>query len=231
MTTTTRLPRTAAGPGRAPATDRHGAVGTRTLLTCAAVAGPLWVAVSIAQVLTREGFEPTKHPLSQLATGSLGWLQITNFVIAGILATAGAAGLRRVMRGTAGGVAVPRLVRVIGIGMVAAGLLTMDPADGFPVGTPEGVPETMSWHGYGHMIAGSVTFTSMIAAGYLLGRHFSRLGNRRLAVAARVAATVKLTGDAWAMGGGQAGPVTIATGTTVMFALLAYVALHYRRTA
>ncbi|MFE3097375.1 DUF998 domain-containing protein [Streptomyces sp. NPDC059248] len=230
MNTATRLPRTAATTGRASAADRHSRVGTRELLACVAVAGPLWVGVSIAQVLTREGFEPTRHPLSQLATGSLGWLQITNFVIAGILATAGAAGLRRVMQGTAGGVAVPRLVRVIGIGMVAAGLLTMDPADGFPVGTPEGIPETMSWHAYGHMLAGSVTFISMIAAGYLLGRHFSRLGNRKLAIASRVAATVKLAGDAWAMSGGQAGPVTIATGTTVMFALLAYVALHYRRT-
>ncbi|MFF3554746.1 DUF998 domain-containing protein [Streptomyces tsukubensis] len=231
MTTTTRPPRTAATTGRARTAVRSSRTDTRTLLACAAVAGPLWVAVSVAQVLTREGFEPTRHPLSQLATGSLGWLQITNFVIAGILATAGATGLRRVMRGTAGGVAVPRLVRTIGVGMIAAGLLTMDPADGFPVGTPDGIPESMSWHAYGHMAAGSVTFFSLIAAGYLLGRHFSRLGNRRLAVVCRVAATVKLTGDAWAMSGGAAGPVTIATGTTVMFALLAYVALHYRRTA
>ncbi|MEW1550769.1 DUF998 domain-containing protein [Streptomyces tsukubensis] len=230
MTTTIRPPRTAAATGRARTAVRSSGTDTRTLLACAAVAGPLWVAVSVAQVLTREGFEPTRHPLSQLATGSLGWLQITNFVIAGILATAGATGLRRVMRGTAGGVAVPRLVRTIGVGMIAAGLLTMDPADGFPVGTPDGVPESMSWHAYGHMAAGSVTFVSLIAAGYLLGRHFSRLGNRRLAVVCRAAATVKLAGDAWAMSGGAAGPVTIATGTTAMFALLAYVALHYRRT-
>ncbi|MGW5677029.1 DUF998 domain-containing protein [Streptomyces sp. NPDC003860] len=231
MTTTTRLPRTGTATGRTGTAATRDATGTRTLLACVAVAGPLWVAVSIAQALTREGFEPTRHPLSQLATGSLGWLQITNFVIAGVLAIGGATGLRRVMRGTAGGVAVPWLVRVIGIGMVAAGLLTMDPADGFPVGTPEGIPESMSWHAYGHMMAGSVTFAALIAAGYLLGRHFSRLGNRRLAVVSRVAATVKLTGDAWAMGGGPAGALTIATGTTVMFALLAFVAVHYRRTA
>ncbi|MFF0738808.1 DUF998 domain-containing protein [Streptomyces sp. NPDC004111] len=227
--TTTATPAAAAGQAR-PAAPR-GSVGTRRLLACAAVAGPLWVAVSVAQALTREGFEPTRHALSQLATGSLGWLQITNFVIAGILATVGAAGLRRVMRGTAGGVAVPRLVRVVGVGMVAAGLLTMDPADAFPVGTPAGIPQSMSWHAYGHMAAGSITFASLIAAGYLLGRHFSRLGNRRLAVVSRVAATVMLAGDAWSMGGGRAGALTMAIGTTVMFTLLAYVAVHYRRTA
>ncbi|GCE00092.1 DUF998 domain-containing protein [Embleya hyalina] len=228
MTTTTRLP--AAARTRAAARP-HGSIGTRPLLACVAVAGPLWVAVSVAQAATRDGFEPTRHALSQLATGTLGWLQIANFVIAGVLATAGAAGLGRVMRGTPGGVAVPRLIRVIGVGMVAAGLLTMDPADGFPVGTPKGVPESMSWHAYGHMAAGSVTFVSLIAAGYLLGRHFSRLGNRRLAVVCRVAATVKLVGDAWSMSGGGAGALTIAIGTSVMFALLAYVALYYRRTA
>ncbi|MEU3603717.1 DUF998 domain-containing protein [Streptomyces sp. NPDC006798] len=231
MTTATRPPRAAAATRRARVVIPRGATNTRTLLACAAVAGPLWVAVSVAQSLTREGFEPTRHPLSQLATGSLGWLQITNFVIAGILATAGATGLRWAMRGTAGGVAVPRLVGVIGIGMVAAGLLTMDPADGFPVGTPEGIPETMSWHAYGHMAAGSVTFFSLIAVGYLLGRHFSRLGNQRLAVASRVAATVKLAGDAWGMSGGPAGSLTIAIGTTTMFALLSFVAVHYRRAA
>ncbi|MEU0939350.1 DUF998 domain-containing protein [Embleya sp. NPDC005971] len=231
MTTTTRPPRPPVTADRTRTAAERGSVGTRALLACAAVAGPLWVAVSVAQALTREGFEPTRHALSQLATGSLGRLQITNFVIAGILATAGAAGLRRVMQGTAGGVAVPRLVRVVGVGMVAAGLLTMDPADGFPVGTPDGVPESMSWHAYGHMAAGSITFFSLIAIGYLLGRHFSRLGNRRLAVVCRVAATVKLAGDAWAMSGGAAGALTIAIGTTVMFALLAYVAAHYRRTA
>ncbi|WP_406290571.1 DUF998 domain-containing protein [Embleya sp. NBC_00896] len=231
MTTTTRLPRITEAAGRKRVLAPSNAAGTRALLACAVVAGPLWVAVSVAQALTREGFEPTRHALSQLATGSLGWLQITNFVIAGILATVGATGLHRVMRGTPGGVAVPRLVRVVGVGMVAAGLLTMDPADGFPAGTPDGVPDSMSRHAYGHMAAGSITFASLIAIGYLLGRHFSRLGNRRLAVVSRVAATVKLTGDAWAMGGGTAGALTIATGTTVMFALLAYVAAHYRRTA
>ena len=63
----------------APATSR-----TRTLLTCAAVAAPLWAAVSLAQAATRAGFDLTRHPLSALSNGSLGWLQIANFVVAGV---------------------------------------------------------------------------------------------------------------------------------------------------
>jgi hypothetical protein len=36
-------------------------VSTRSLLTCAAVAAPLWVVVSLAQAATREGFDLTRH--------------------------------------------------------------------------------------------------------------------------------------------------------------------------
>src|SRR3982751_5797551 len=89
---------------------------TRTLLTAGAVAAPLWAGVSLAQVATRDGFDITRRPLSLLSTGSLGWLQITNFVVAGVLFLAGAGGLRRVMTGTPGGRWAPRLVRTAGLG-------------------------------------------------------------------------------------------------------------------
>src|SRR5437763_376443 len=69
-------------------------VSTRVLLGCAAVAAPLWATVSLLQAATREGFDLTRHPLSALSNGSLGWLQITNFLVAGLLTIIGAAGLR-----------------------------------------------------------------------------------------------------------------------------------------
>jgi hypothetical protein len=53
------------------------------LLTCAVAAAPLWAVVSLAQAATREGFDLTHHPLSALSNGSLGWLQISNFLVAG----------------------------------------------------------------------------------------------------------------------------------------------------
>jgi len=55
------------------------------LLTGGVVAGPLFVAVGLAQAFTRAGFDPVRHPLSLLSLGDLGWLQITNFVTAGLL--------------------------------------------------------------------------------------------------------------------------------------------------
>jgi hypothetical protein len=204
-----------------PATNAS--VTTRSLLTCGAVAAPLWAVVSLAQAATRDGFDITRHPLSILSTGSLGWLQITNFLVAGVLTVAGAIGLRRVLDSKW----APRLILVNGIGMFAAGVFTMDPGNGFPAGT--GTPQAMSWHSYGHMAAGSVAFFSLIAACYVLGRRFSRAGNRGYAIASRVAGTALLVGDGWATGGGQAGSLTLAVGAITAMLWVAVVAARYRR--
>jgi len=204
-------------------------VSTRALLCCAAVAAPLWAAVSLIQAATREGFDLTRHPLSALSTGSLGWLQITNFLVGGLLTVIGAAGLRRVMRGQPGGTWVPRLVRVNGIGMIAAGVFVMDPADGFPAGTPAGMPATLSWHSYAHFASGTVAFAALIAACYILGRHYSRTGDRTSAIASRVAGTAALVGNLWAMTGGKAGSLTLAVGVIAAMLWVAAVATRYLR--
>ncbi|KAA2257911.1 DUF998 domain-containing protein [Solihabitans fulvus] len=204
---------------------------TRRLLTCAAVAAPLWATVSLAQAATREGFDLTRHPLSALSNGSLGWLQITNFLLAGLLSVIGATGLRRALRGTPGGTWAPRLLRISGLGMMAAGVCTMDPADGFPVGTPYGMPSAMTWHSYGHLAAGTITFFSLIAACYVLGRHFSRAGDRRNAIASRIAGAALAIGNGWAMSGAKPGALILAVGAITAMLWVASVAARYRRSA
>jgi hypothetical protein len=204
-------------------------LSTRSLLTAGVIAAPLWAVVSLAQAATREGYDITRHPLSVLSNGSLGWLQITDFLVAGLLTVAGAIGLRRALHGTPGGIWAPRLVLVNGLGMIAAGLFVMDPADGFPAGTPSGMSTTLSWHSYGHMAAGSIAFFASIAACYVLGRHFTRAGNRGYAVASRVAGTALLLGNGWAMSGGKAGSLTLAIGAITAMLWVAFVAARYRR--
>ena len=195
---------TALATRTAPAATVH----TRSLLACAAVAGPLWAAVSLAQAATREGYDLSRHPLSVLSNGALGWVQITNFVLAGVLTMAGAAGLRRALPSRW----LPRLVAANGAAMLAAGILVMDPADGFPAGTPDGMPATLSWHSLGHMAAGTIAFATSIAACYVLARHFAGAGRRGAAAASVVAGTALLAGDLWAMSGGAAGSLTLAVG-------------------
>jgi hypothetical protein len=179
-----------------------------------AVAGPLWAAVSLAQVATRDGFDLMRHPLSLLSTGSLGWVQIANFVVAGLLMMVGAASL--------GGKWAPRLVSAAGFGMIAAGLLVMDPGGGFPAGHDE-VPTTMTWHAIGHMVAGTVTFTMLIAACYVLAK---RATSRGPAVAAVISGTALLTGWMWAMSGGTAGTLTLAVGAITAMLYVSWTALR-----
>lgn len=224
MTTTPLTARTAA-----TSTSSTASGPARALLAAGAAATPLWTVAAVTQALTRDSFDLTRHPFSMLANGSLGWIQITNFLLVGSLFIAGAAGLRRALHGSTGGTWVPRLVRVVGIGMLAAGIFVADPGDGFPAGTPSGRPESMSWHGALHMVAGSVTFFALIAACLILGRHFSRAADRRSALACRAAAVAVVLGNGWAMSGGPAGSLTLAVGVIAGMTCVSSVAARYRK--
>lgn len=49
------------------------------LLACGIVTGPLYIALGLMQMLIRPGFDPTRHDLSLMSNGDLGWIQISNF--------------------------------------------------------------------------------------------------------------------------------------------------------
>ncbi|WP_327027694.1 DUF998 domain-containing protein [Micromonospora sp. NBC_01740] len=146
------------------------------LLLAGALAGPVFFASATAQMLTREGFDITRHPISQLATGSLGWIQITTFVLAGLGGLALAAGISRTLTEGVGRRALPILVGTFGAGLVAAGLFTMDPENGFPAGTPDGPVDRMSWHSVAHSASATVAFTALAVAATVLA---VRCGRRR----------------------------------------------------
>lgn len=137
---------------------------TRRLLTCGLVAGPLFVAVGLIQALTIPGFDLTRHYLSMLSAGDLGWIQIANFIVSGLLTVAAAVGIRRALRGGPMGTVGPAFLGLYGLGFAAAGLFVADPAMGFPPGTPDGIPDQFSWHGILHGVAAIVSFLFLVAA-------------------------------------------------------------------
>src|SRR5688500_16304245 len=79
---------------------RNDAGGTRSLLMCGVLAGPIYLAAGIAQGLLRDGFDFGRHPLSVLANGPGGWVQTANFVVTGLMVVAAAVGFQRVLRAT-----------------------------------------------------------------------------------------------------------------------------------
>jgi len=145
---------------------------TRMLLLCGIVAGPLYVVLGWGQAFTREGFDPTRHAISLLSNGPLGWIQITNFVVTGVMVTACAAALRSLRTYGSWG---PLLLGVYGLGLIAAGIFVADPAMGFPPGTPPGSRSTISAHGMLHFISGGVSFLGLIASCFVFARRFAAL--------------------------------------------------------
>ena len=154
---------------------------TRVLLACSVVAGPLYIVVGITQMLIRDGFDIRRHALSLLSNGDLGWIQITNFLVTGLLVIAGAAGMRRVLHGSRGGTWGPLLIGVYGVGLIGAGFFRADPALGFPPGLPASAYVTISWHGIMHFISGGIGFLALIAACFVFARRYAALRQRRWA--------------------------------------------------
>jgi hypothetical membrane protein len=156
---------------RTRSTDTPTRPGTEALLAAGVVAGPLYVTVSLAQALSRPGFDLTRHPWSALATGDLGWIQVTNLIVTGVLVIVFAVGLRRVLTEGRASRWAPGLIALYGLGLVAAGIFRSDPVAGFPVGTP--ATTTISGHGMAHLMPGAIGFLCLTAACLLLARRFA----------------------------------------------------------
>lgn len=147
---------------------------TRAMLVCGVAAGPLYIIVGLIQILIRPGFNPMRHDLSILSNGDLGWIQITNFLLTGLLTITGAVGMWRVLHGGQGGTWGPLLIGVYGLGLIGAGIFVADPVPGFPPGTPADA-HAISGHGLLHFVSGGIGFFALIAACFVFARRFNTL--------------------------------------------------------
>ena len=102
-----------------------------TLLTSGMIAGPLFIIVSLILAFTGEGFDVVRHPASLLALGDLGWIQIANFVVSGVLFIALAIGLRRVLTSGVGSRWLPILFGLVGVAMIIGGVFVPDRLSAF----------------------------------------------------------------------------------------------------
>jgi hypothetical membrane protein len=198
---------------------------TRSLLGWGAVAGPFYVAVSLTQALTRDGFDLSRHPWSLLENGSLGWVQSANFVLTGAMVAAFAVGLARAGAGRW----APRLLALYGAGLAAAGVFTADPMAGFPAGTPAGPPGATTWPGALHLAAGGIGFVGLVAACLVLGRRFARAGRRGRALASRATGVAFLAAFAGITTGSTAATVPFVAGVVLSFGWLAALAVDTYR--
>lgn len=179
-TTTPRL-----GTARDATPARAADPTTRALVRAGVVAGHLFVVVVLVQVVTRAGFDLTRHPLSLLALGEGGWVQIANFIVAGVLMLAFALGTRRSLGDGPAHRWAPILFAVYGVGLILGGAFTAQPALGFPPGSPEGYPSEFEFHGIVHAFAAPLSFLAVVAASFVVARRLSWEGHRAAAAWSR----------------------------------------------
>jgi hypothetical protein len=202
------------------------AAGTRKLLACGAVAGPLFVTAVIAQALTRPGFSLTRDAASLLDDGPWGWVQTANFIVTGLLLAMAAAGLRRTLRDGRGSRWVPRLLFFTGAGLVGGGLFHPDPSGGFPPGTPPDASAVSSWHGVLHQVSGSGAFLALIVFCVILARRYRAFGQPRMAAGSLLAGVLCAAGVA--TGGMRHGTLTLFIGVSIALLWAAFTAVRYR---
>lgn len=181
---------------------------TRSLLGYGVLAGPLYVGVVLAQAIFRPGFDLARDDASLLSNGSLGWIQIANFAITGLMVVACALGMQRTLAGGRG-VWGARLLAVYGLGLIAAGIFVADPMNGFPAGAPAGRPSTISVHGMLHIVAAGVGFSCFVAACFVFARKFAVEHRRDWMVFSLVTGLVFLAAFA-GVASGSSSPIVVA---------------------
>lgn len=140
----------------------------RALLWCGVVGPVLFTLAYVVEGATRAGYDPIRDPVSSLALGDLGWTQTVNFLVAGMLFAAFAAGLWLSGQGKA----LPVLVGVAGVGLLGAGVFVTDPVSPYPPGTP--IPQTPTTLGLLHDLFSLGVFFGLPVAMLVAALRFGR---------------------------------------------------------
>jgi hypothetical membrane protein len=186
------------------------------------------VIVGVVQILIRDGFDLTRHPLSLMSNGDLGWIQVASFLLSGALVLCAAVGMRRVLRPGVGERWAPILLGVYGVALIGAGIFRADPVDGFPPGTPVGPPTTMSTSGMLHFLLSTVGFLALVAATFVMARRFGKLGRRGWSVFSIVTGVLFLAGFAGIAAGSAVLNVGFALAVVLAWAWVTAVAADSR---
>ena len=164
---------------------------TRGLLYCGLAAGPLFVTAFLTEGATRDGYRPSRHPVSSLALGPRGQVQAANFAMTGTLVLAGAAGLGRTADPVLSSRTGRALIGAAGAGLIGAAVFATDPVSGYPPGTPDALTQP-SRTGMIHNLAAVPVFLGLPAAAFTCSWQSVRTGHRRFGLYCAATATTML---------------------------------------
>jgi len=146
----------------------------------AGMVGPvLFVATFTIEGLLRPGYEARWMFVSELSLGPRGWIQMTNFVVLGILFLVFTRRVAEEFRKGRASKAGPILLAIIGVSFFASGFFNMDPVSGARFAPP---PDQLSWHAVLHGFFGNLVFSLAPVTCFVFAWRFGHEhGLRRLA--------------------------------------------------
>ena len=123
-------------------------------LAWAGVIGPgLFVVVFLVLGVAKPGYDATARFVSEGSIGELGWVQVANFVVLGVMLAAFAVPLWAGYGNDLSGRLGAALIAAMGVGLGLAGVFVTDPGS-----------RVVSRHGLVHVIASIVVFASLTLA-------------------------------------------------------------------
>ena len=141
-------------------------LGIRLLLAGGAIGPLLNIVVLLILGATRPHYNAWQIPDSSLELGAGGGIQITNYIVCGVLLLGFAIGLRRVLPTGRGATWGPILLGLFGLSFIGIAIFVTDPLLGYP----PGASSTPTIAGTLHDLFAQLQFISLIAACFVLAR-------------------------------------------------------------
>jgi hypothetical protein len=109
---------------------------TKILLACGPAGSILFVLMFLIQGQVRKDYSALKIPISSLSIGELGWIQVANFLISGLLILLFAIGFRKAtpLLKDSGWTSI--FIGASGGGLIGTGFFRTDPVFGYPATEP-----------------------------------------------------------------------------------------------
>jgi Protein of unknown function (DUF998) len=143
----------------------------KLFLLCGVIGSLLFLVVLLLEGAVRSGYDPRRFFGSELALGKRGWVQITNFILAGLLIFVSVFGIAQVLPGSLWGTL---FLGLFGLSLIVAGAFVTDPVLYFPPEIKERGPTT---HGKIHGANFPLSFGSLIMTTLVFSGLFFSTGN------------------------------------------------------
>jgi hypothetical protein len=138
-------------------------------MLCGGVGAVLFTAIYLLEGISRPGYAAWRQPISALSLGPGGSLQQASFILFGVLLVLAAVGWYRFLMPGRGAIWFSLFQGIAGLGLIGAGVFSMDPFPGYP---PGATPTTSTAHGMLHTICAYTIIIALVLSCFTLASRF-----------------------------------------------------------